>query len=107
MFESKLIIGVISRSDYDNLPKVPNAIAPSMPYNDWLAGVRRRCQKLREEGLSPTVVLLELSKLPDWCKRQARTIDTQARLAYAFFWRHQPMQTAAFLGTSCLYLQAT
>jgi hypothetical protein len=105
MFEAKLIIGVISRSEYQKLRKAPNAIAPTVPYKDWLADVRRRCQKLRQEGLSPTVVLLELSKLPEWCKRQTRTIDTYARLAYAFFWRHQPMHTATFLGTSCLYLQ--
>lgn len=106
MSESKLVIGVISKTEYERLGRLPRDTHDArVSYEAWLAGIRRRCQKLRAEGLSPTVVLIELSRLPAWCRKQARTIDAQARLAYAFFIRHQPMDIAAFLGTSFLYLE--
>ena len=108
MSEAKLIIGVISKTEYEKFQKLPRDTRNSrLPYEHWLGSIRRRCRKLRKEGLTPTVVLIELSTLPEWCRRQARTIDAQARLAYAFFFRYRPMHTAAFLGTSCLYLEAT
>jgi hypothetical protein len=108
MSEAKLIIGVISKTEYEKFQKLPRDTRNSrLPYEHWLGNIRRRCRKLRKEGLTPTVVLIELSTLPEWCRRRARTIDAQARLADAFFFRYRPMHTAAFLGTSCLYLEAT
>ena len=108
MSDAKLIIGVISKTEYEKFQKLPRDTRNSrLPYEHWLGSIRGRCRKLRNEGLTPTVVLIELSTLPVWCRRQARTIDAQARLAYAFFFRDRPMHTAAFLGTSCLYLEAT
>jgi hypothetical protein len=107
MSDAKLVIGVISKTEYEKFQKLPRDTRNSrLPYEQWLGRVRSRCRKLRKEGLTPTVVLIELSTLPAWCRRQARTIDAQARLAYAFFFRDRPMHTAAFLGTSCLYLEA-
>ena len=106
MSNSKLIVGIVSKAEYEKFQKLPRDTRNSRPpYEQWLAAIRRRCQKLRAEGLTPTVVMIELSSLPEWCRRQARTIDAQARLAYAFLFRDRPMHTAVFLGTSCLYLE--
>jgi hypothetical protein len=106
MSKAKLIVGVVSKTEYEKFQKLPRDTRNSrLPYEQWLATIRSRCQKLRAEGLTPTVVMIELSSLPEWCRRQARTVDAQARLAYAFFFRNRPMHTAAFLGTSCLYLE--
>ena len=107
MTETKLIVGVVSKTEYERLRHLPRDTLNSRPpYEHWLASVRKRCHKLRAEGLTPTVVMIDLSTLPAWCRRQARTIDAQARLAYAFLLRNRPMHTASFLGASCLYLNS-
>jgi hypothetical protein len=100
------IVAVISKAEYERFQKLPRETRNKrLPYEEWLASVQRRCAKLRANGLTPLVVMIELSNLPVWCRERARTIDAQARLAYAFLLRHRPMNTAAFLGASCLYLE--
>jgi hypothetical protein len=105
---AEAIVGIVSKAEYERFQNLPRETRNSRPpYEEWLASVQRRCGKLRAQGLTPLVVMIELSNLPGWCREQARTIDAQARLAYAFLFRHRAMNTAAFLGASCLYLETT
>ena len=104
----ELILGIVSEAEYERFKKLPRDTHNTRPsYKEWLSAVLKRQQRLRAQGLRPTVVMVELSSLPGWCRRRARTIDAQARLAYASLLRRRRMHTAAFLGASCLYLKAT
>ena len=108
MPKSEPILGIVSEAEYQRFKNLPRDTHNSRPsYKQWVSVILKRQQRLRAQGLRPTVVMIELSSLPGWCRRRARTIDAQARLAYASLLRRRLMHTAAFLGASCLYLKAT
>jgi len=86
MNESNLIVGIAwYRPEQYGLLRALSADADSMAntYEEWLAGVTRTMDDLRQRGMVARRVDVEVRDLAAWCQQRGRPLDGEARSTYA------------------------
>ena len=83
---NRMIVGVAwYRPEQYALLRALAADADSMAntYEEWLAGVTRTMDDLRQRGIAAQRVDVDVKELADWCQQRGKLLDGAARSTYA------------------------
>ena len=86
MDESNMIVGIAwYRSEQYGLLRALAADADLMAntYEEWLAGVTKTMDDLRQRGIVARRVDVDVRELVAWCQQRGRPLDGEARSIYA------------------------
>jgi hypothetical protein len=86
MDESKYLVGIAwYRPEQFGLLRALSVDSDSMAntYEEWLAGVTKTIEDLRQRGIIGRRVDVDLNELMAWCQQRGRPLDGGARATYA------------------------
>ena len=86
MTQPQMIVGIAWYRQEQYPLMLAVAVDPeSMPktYDEWLARATQTMEGLRERGLVPQKVDIDLKELVAWCEQEGRPLDGAARATYA------------------------
>ena len=86
MNKANMIVGIAwYRPEQYGLLRALAADTDSMgrTYEEWLAGVTRTMEDLRQRGVVARRVDVEVGELAAWCEQRGRPLDGKARSTYA------------------------
>jgi len=86
MNEPNMIVGIAwYRQEQYGLLRALAADADSMAntYEEWLAGVTKTMDDLRERGITARRVDVDVRELAAWCQQRGKPLDGGSRSAYA------------------------
>ena len=86
MDELNMIVGIAwYRPEQYGLLRALSSDADSMAstYKEWLAGVTKTMDDLRQRGIVARRVDVEVKELAAWCQQRGRPLDGEARSTYA------------------------
>jgi len=86
MDESNMIVGIAwYRADQYTLLRALAVDTDSMAdtYEQWLAGVTKTMEELRQRGILARRVDVDVKDLAAWCEQRGRPLDGAARSIYA------------------------
>ena len=86
MDEPNFVVGIAwYRADQYSLLRAlavdPDAMADT--YEEWLAGVTKTMEDLRERGVIGRRVDVDVKELAAWCEERGKVLDGAARAEYA------------------------
>ena len=59
-------------------------------WEEWVDNAERRIAELKKEGVSAQKIVVDVSELQLWCRKENRPCDSSARAEYVTFKLHSP-----------------